>query len=261
MLSSNNIQITRQAFPWGRAYVVEGAGNAPLILPSVTTILKLVKNEKYEKLREEFGYERWDKIMYDAAERGTVMHRMLELFLLEWAKEKDVDRSLKKAQIYAIEESRRDDGKYLGYVNKGRDLFWNFYHDMFWENIEEVVDNEAFLYTTFKGGWAGACDFVYKDKQQNLIVEDFKSSTSPKDEEDILGYKLQISAYMFMCAEKYKEVPKEGRIRLANEQTSTIQTFTVYDYELKYYLGKFIDLAKKFREINGISETYINPNV
>ena len=251
MLSSD-IQINRQAFPWGRAYVVEGAGEAPLILPSVTTILKLVKNEKYEKLKEQFGEDRWNKILYDAAERGTVMHRMLELFLLEWAKEKDVDRSLKKAQIFAIEESRRDDGKYAKYVNKGRDLFWNFYHTNFWESIEEVVDNEAFLYTTFKGGWAGACDFVYRDKAYNLIVDDFKSSTSLKDEEDILSYKLQISAYMFMCAEKYGEVPKQGRIRIANEQTSDIQTFTVFDYEMKDYLKKFLDLLEEFRKINNL---------
>jgi len=251
MLSSN-IQINRQSFPWGRAYVVEGAGEAPLILPSVTTVLKLLKNEKYEKLKEEIGEKKWDKILYDAAERGTIMHRMLELFLLEWAKENDVDRSLKKAQIFAIEESRRDEGKYAKYVNKGRDLFWNFYHTNFWDEIEEVVDNEAFLYTTFKGGWAGACDFVYRNKEHYLIVDDFKSSTSPKEEEDILSYKLQISAYMFMCAEKYNEVPKLGRIRIANEQTSDIQTFIVHDYELKDYLGQFIELTKKFREINGI---------
>lgn len=248
----SEVNISRQAFPWGRAYVIEGADQAPLILPSVTTVLKLVKNEKYEKLREQFGEDRWNKILHDAAERGTVMHRMLELFLLEWAKEKDVERSLKKAQIFAVEESRRDGGINAKYVNKGRDLFWNFYHDKFWENIQEVVDNEAFLYTTFKGGWAGACDFVYRDMDYNLIVDDFKSSTSLKDEEDILSYKLQIAAYMFMCAEKYGEVPKMGRIRIANEQTSHIQTFTVHDYELKEYLGQFIDLANKFREIHGI---------
>ena len=248
----SDVKISRQAYPWGRAYIIEGADKAPLILPSVTTILKLVKNEKYEKLKLQFGEKRWDKIMYDAAERGTVLHRMLELFLLEWAKEKDVERSLKKAQIYAIEESRRDEGKYLGYVNKGRDLFWNFYHDKFWENILEVVDNEAFLYTTFKGGWAGACDFVYRDLDYNLIVDDFKSSTSLKDEDDILSYKLQIAAYMFMCAEKYNEVPKVGRIRIANEQTSDIQTFEVHDYELKIYLSKFIELANEFRKINEI---------
>ena len=251
-MSSSNIEITRKAYPWGRAYIVEGASEAPLILPSVTTVLKLLKNEKYEMLRKQFGDNRWDKILHDAAERGNVMHRMLELFLLEWAKEKNVDRSLKKAQIFAIEESRRDDGKFTKYVDKGRDLFWNFYHDKFWENILEVVDNEAFLYTTFKGGWAGACDFVYRDLEHNLIVEDFKSSTSLKDEEDILSYKLQIAAYMFMCAEKYNEVPKVGKIRIANEQTSDIQTFEVHDYELKDYLSQFIDLCEKFREINNI---------
>jgi hypothetical protein len=251
-MPSSNIEITRKAYPWGRAYIVEGASEAPLILPSVTTVLKLLKNEKYEMLRKQFGDKRWDKILHDAAERGNVMHRMLELFLLEWAKEKNVDRSLKKAQIFAIEESRRDEGKFSKYVDKGRDLFWNFYHEKFWENILEVVDNEAFLYTTFKGGWAGACDFVYRDLEYNLIVEDFKSSTSLKDEEDILSYKLQIAAYMFMCAEKYNEVPKVGKIRIANEQTSDIQTFEVHDYELKDYLSQFIDLCEKFREINNI---------
>ncbi len=163
----SEVNITRQAFPWGRAYVIEGADQAPLILPSVTTVLKLVKNEKYEKLREQFGEERWNKILYDAAERGTVMHRMLELFLLEWAKEKDVDRSLKKAQIFAIEESRRDDGKYTKYVNKGRDLFWNFYHEEFWKDIKCVLHNELFLWTDFRGGWAGATDFIFEDFSGN----------------------------------------------------------------------------------------------
>jgi hypothetical protein len=55
-----------------------------------------------------------------------------------------------------------------------------------------------------------------------------------------------------MCAEKYKEVPKVGKIRIANEQTSEIQTFEVHDYELKGYLSQFIDLCEKFREINNI---------
>lgn len=93
MSLSSDINITRQAYPWGRAYIIEGADEAPLILPSVTTILKLVENKKYEKLKKEFGEKRWEKILHDAAERGTIMHTMLELFLLEWAKEKNVDRS------------------------------------------------------------------------------------------------------------------------------------------------------------------------
>jgi hypothetical protein len=177
---------------------------------------------------------------------------MLELFLLEWTRERNVERSLKKAQIYAIEESRKDGGVNSKLVERGRNLFWNFYHDRFWENISEIVENEIFLYTIFKGGWAGASDFVYRDLNQDLIVEDFKSATFAKDEDEILAYKLQISAYMFMCAEKYKEVPKMGRIRISNENSADLQTFTVHDYEMKEYLKMFLDLLEEFRKINNI---------
>ena len=242
---------------FGRAYKIT-CEDGVFLLPSVTTILKLIKIEKYETLKEQFGEDRWSKIMSDAAERGNILHRMLEIFLLEWTKEKNVEKSLKRAQIFAMEEASKDDGINKKLVEKGRGLFWNFYHDRFWENISEVVENEIFLYTTFKGGWAGASDFVYRDLEGNLIVEDFKSSTFIKNEDDIKAYYLQISAYMFMCAEKYKEVPKMGRIRIANENSEEIQTFVVYDYELKKYLGEFIDLLNKFNEINNIKETYHN---
>ena len=249
---SSNLSINRKQYPWGRAYIVEQPGKETLILPSVTTILKLVKIEKYEKMREELGEEKMTVIMNNASERGNILHRMLELFLLEWARERNVERSLKKAQIYAIEESRKDGGINSKLVERGRNLFWNFYHDRFWENISEIVENEIFLYTIFKGGWAGASDFVYRDLNQDLIVEDFKSATFAKDEEEILAYKLQISAYMFMCAEKYKEVPKMGRIRISNENSSDLQTFTVHDYEMKEYLKMFLDLLEEFRKINNI---------
>jgi RecB family exonuclease len=190
--------------------------------------------------------------MSNAAERGNIMHKMLELFLLEWAISKDVERSLKKAQIFAIEEARKDNGANAKLVERGRNLFWNFYNNRFWERISEVVENEIFLFTIFKGGWAGASDFVYRDLEGHLIVEDFKSSTSPKEEDDILSYKLQITAYMFMCAEKYKEVPKMGIIRISNEQNGDLQTFTVHDYEMKEYLKQFVSLVEEFRKINDL---------
>lgn len=257
MDTSLDYNIYRKPFPWGRAYVVEGLEKDPLILPSVTTVLQLVENKKYEKLKKEFGEERWKKIMHDAAERGNILHMMLEIFLNEWSKEGDIEMSLKKAQIYAIEEARNGKDGYSEYeykkiVEKGRNLFWNFYHNKFWEEISEVLHNEIFLFTTFKGGWAGTSDFVYIDQEGNLVVEDFKSSTSPKDEEDVFGYKLQISAYMFMTAEKYGKVPKIGKIKISNEMTEDIQVFTVYDYEMKKYLKKFIELLEKFKKIHGI---------
>ncbi len=238
--------IERREYPWGRAYVVQQNGEE-LIFPSVTTVLKLLENDKYTKLREEFGEEKWNSILANAAERGTIMHRMLELFLLEWDKSRDVEKALKTAQEYAIEEANNSDTARLKIVNKARNLFWNFYHNRFWESIYEIVDNEVFLWTGFKGGWAGASDFVFRDLEGRLIVDDFKSSTSEKEENDILGYKLQIAAYMFMCAEKYQEIPAMGRIRISNENSDQIQTFIVYDYELKEYLKIFLNLLENFR--------------
>lgn len=238
--------IERREYPWGRAYVVQQNGEE-LIFPSVTTVLKLLENDKYVRLRQEFGEEKWDKIMANAAERGTIMHRMLELFLLEWDKSRDVEKALKTVQEYAIEEANNSDAARLKIVNRARNLFWNFYHDRFWESISEIVDNEVFLWTQFKGGWAGASDFVFRNLEKRLVVDDFKSSTSEKEEDDILGYKLQIAAYMFMCAEKYQEIPAMGRIRVSNENSDQIQTFIVHDYELKEYLKIFLDLLEKFR--------------
>ena len=104
MNSSSNIKIDRKNYDWGRAYIVEGTSEVPLILPSVTTVLKLLKNEKYDRLREQFGDARWDKIMSDAAERGNHLHKMLELFLLEWAKEKNA----KSLFMIALEDDRAE---------------------------------------------------------------------------------------------------------------------------------------------------------
>jgi hypothetical protein len=248
----NKVDISRKNYPWGRGYVIKGDFGPPLILPSVTTVLKLVKIEKYEKIKKEFGEEKWKKIMSDAAERGNSLHIMLEIFILEWAKEKNVEKSLKKAQIFALEESRKENGKYAKVVERGRKLFWNFYYDKFWETISEVVASEVFLYTTFKGGWAGTTDFVYYNTTGDLIVDDFKSATFAKEEDEILAYKLQIVAYMFMCAEKYGKVPKMGRIRISNEKEEGLQTFIVHDWEMKEYLKKFISLLEKFKEIYGV---------
>lgn len=239
--------IHRRKYSWGRAYVVSDNGKE-LILPSVTTVLKLLENQKYIKMQEDLGYEMYSRILDNASDRGSIMHRMLELFLLEWGKSRNIEKSIKTAQEYAIRESKGASEERIKIINRGRSLFWNFYHDKFWEGISEIVGNEIFLWTVFKGGWAGATDFVFRDYMGRLIVDDFKSSTSMKDENEILGYKIQICCYMFMCAEKYGEVPYMGRVRVSNEINNDIQTFIVYDYEIKEYLKIFLDLLKKFRE-------------
>lgn len=246
---NNNIQ--RKSYPWGRAYEVTIDHQTKLVLPSVTTVLKLLTEPKFKHLREKFGEEKWQQILDKASFRGTVMHSMLEHFLLEYAESKSVDKSLLSAQNIAKDEEKKFPDK-LDLIIKGRDLFWNFYHEKFWSDIKNVLHNELFLWTDFRGGWAGATDFIFQDFNDEHVVIDFKSASSPKSDDDIDSYKCQISAYMFAYAERYGVIPHRGEIWISNEKNSTIQRFVVTRDEFKEHLRKFLGLLKQFREIHSI---------
>ena len=246
-----NASIERKSYPWGRAYEVTRTDHPKLVFPSVTTVLKLVTEPKFKPLREKFGEARWQKILDDASYRGTIMHSMLENFLLEFSSSRSIDKCLQIAQDTA-KDIEIQEPENAGLIKRGRDLFWNFYHEKFWENIKVVLHNELFLWSDFKGGWAGATDFIFEDYLGDHVVIDFKSSSSPKDEDDILSYKMQIAAYMFAYAERYGVIPNRGEIWIANEKKTDLQRFIVTKDEFKIYLKQFIQLRKEFQEIYGI---------
>lgn len=233
--------------PCGRLYKVKTGEGKEYYFPSVTNVLRLLTEPKYKSLREEFGEERWNRILNDAAFRGTVMHSMLENFLIEYSESRSIEKSLIAAQDTAKKEEDKNPKK-INLIKRGRDLFWNFYHNNFWEDIKRVLHNELFLWTDFRGGWAGATDFIFEDHSDNHIIIDFKSATSPKDEEDIESYKCQISAYMFAYAERYGVIPERGEIWISNEKDSTIQKFIVTKDEFKTHLRKFLELLEEFRK-------------
>lgn len=246
-----SLEIVRESHEWGRAYSVTKKNGTKAIFPSVTTILKLITEPKFKHLREKFGEARWQKILDDASYRGTVMHNMLENFILEFSASRSIEKCLQVAQDTAQNmESIEPHNSNL--IKKGRDLFWNFYHESFWENIKVVLHNELFLWSDFKGGWAGATDFIFEDYLGDHVVIDFKSSSSPKDEDDILSYKMQISAYMFAYAERYGVIPNRGEIWIANEKKTELQRFIVSKDEFKFYLKQFIELRSQFQKIHGI---------
>lgn len=246
-----SLEIVRESHEWGRAYSVTKKNGTKAIFPSVTTILKLITEPKFKHLREKFGEARWQKILDDASYRGTVMHNMLENFILEFSASRSIEKCLQVAQDTAQNmESIEPHNSIL--IKKGRDLFWNFYHESFWENIKVVLHNELFLWSDFKGGWAGATDFIFEDYLGDHVVIDFKSSSSPKDEDDILSYKMQISAYMFAYAERYGVIPNRGEIWMANEKKTELQRFIVTKDKFKFYLKQFIELRSQFQKIHGI---------
>jgi hypothetical protein len=235
-------------YKWGRAYVVKFPEET-YYLPSVTTVLKVLEPDKFTHLEEKFGKERWAQILKNAGDRGTIMHRMLEVFLLEYDFSKKVDLALEKALRVPEEEFSFISQEV---IKRGRNLFWNFYHDGFWKDIKKCVGNELFLWTLFKGGWAGTTDFIFETQSGVLVMQDFKSSTSIKDKDDILGYKCQISCYMYKYLDRFGVLPERGEILISNEEDEKLQRIVVEKHETPEYLKVFLDCLKKFQEKNGI---------
>lgn len=233
--------------PFGRAYKITRDSNSCYV-PSVTTVLKLNHDPFLEKLEAELGPEKYLKIQRRGGERGTVMHRWLEIFLNHYQETKDPEFSLLETQKYIADTDEFNDMSEVKRALKiGKSLFYNFYTDEFYKNIRTVLHNEIFLYTFFRGGWAGAADFIYEDTNGNLVVQDFKSSSIMKDTSKLDNYKMQISCYMFKYAEMFGRIPDRGEIVISNESNMNLQRVYVPQSEMKIHLRKFLSLLKEFR--------------
>lgn len=235
--------------PFGRAYKVTKEDGSFRYLPSVTTVLKLNQDPFITHLKEELGPKRFKEIQNRGADRGTVMHRWLEEFFEHYKDGYDPEASLIHTQKY-MADTEEFDGLPSSVARArrvGRNLFYNFYNSRFHNNIGRVLANEQFLYTFFKGGWAGTCDFVYEDRDGKLVILDYKSSSVPKDPEKLDNYKMQTACYMFKYAELSGRMPDRGEIVISNEMNSDLQWVTVPASDMKTHLRRFLGLLEEFR--------------
>lgn len=258
MLASSNIERI-DGLPFGRCYKVI-KDSSTYYLPSVTTILKMKPTPKYDAIRAELGEEKYKLAMQRAADRGTVMHKWLEEFLDYYGKHKNDVDAFRHTQQYISTTTEFDTlaTEKARAMKIGRDLFYNFYHNKFWVNtspIKNVLHNEVFMHSLFKGGWAGASDFVYEDFDGNHVIADFKSSRIKKDPDEIDSYRMQIACYMFMYSEMYGVIPSRGEILIANESDNDIQKVVVplnddaeHGYGMKYWLKEFLHYKELFHK-------------
>jgi len=234
--------------PFGRAYKVTDNGVSKY-LPSVTTVLKLNEDPFIQQLRDELGEEGFKKIQERGSNRGTIMHRWLEIFLESYATSSDASKALRHVQEYM---STTDEFRSMSELDRakkiGRNLFYNFYNAGFYNTVKKILFNEIFMYTFFRGGCAGTCDFVYIDNEDRLVILDFKSSSIPKQEDHVENYKMQTSVYMFMYAELYGILPDRGEIVISNEQNDELQYIIVSRDDMKIYLRQFLALLKEFKQ-------------
>lgn len=161
-------KLERDTSPDGSRVYLTPAGNK---YPSVTTITGMYKKDAIEKWRLRVGEEEANRVSKKATDRGTRIHSLCEDYLL--GKNPEVDM---------------------------------FDHDMFesikyWlEDIDNIHCLETPLYSDFLQT-AGTVDCI-AEFQGKLSVIDFKTSSRPKEKEDISDYFMQCSAYAVAFEER-----------------------------------------------------------
>jgi len=150
-------------------------------LPSVTTILAATQSPEKKKSLADWkarvGDAQADKIKNEAAARGTIMHHVLEGWLLD------------KPHVDLTETGQLAEKMAYQIWNQGLQ-----------KRLNEFWGLEVTLY--YPGLYAGATDVVGVYDNEESIV-DFKQSNKPTRKEWIGDYLLQLAAYALAHNEVY----------------------------------------------------------
>lgn len=258
-LPEQNYTIKRVEINGKRHYEVRSLDDAVIgAFPSVTSILGSTKDQSgLDKWRDRVGHDVAKKIGKDAVERGTVMHRLCELYCNF---SEDIPKH-ERLQLM-LEESRNDE-EILQFDARaiiiGSQLFYNFYQTDFFDRIKQGIFQEKFIWNklsyTNKNGvtedlsYAGTLDnFSIMDDDLKKIV-DFKTAKKAKQEKWIESYKKQCAAYSYAVKERYGIMPEAGEIWISNEIDRYPQCFTMNSNDIKFYFKEFIKDRIKFNKL------------
>lgn len=242
---SNTDKIERINHTGGRWYSIENLNKK---FPSVTTILSNTgpPDNGLIKWREKIGNEQADLISKNATDRGTVMHRLLEIYFNQ-----NYLLSSDKRYALSLELSKNDkeineyDARAIGV---GTYLYIKMYQSSILNRVLKSLMQEQYLWYQLKGlmGWAGTVDNVSLMNYGNeLKIIDFKTATKPKDEKYIENYKMQVAAYAAAIYQRYGISVSGAEIWISPEQGNP-QIFKLNDNDLKEYLIIFINRVKEF---------------
>ena len=204
-------KMTRKTLKTGRKYFTP-EGNA---YPSITTVLGALRKDGIMKWRKRVGEEEANKISFQAATRGTSVHKLAEDYLDNvegW------DKDAMPNNLYTFSHLK--------------------------EIIDKRVNNiwfqEEFLYSD-KLKCAGQVDCIAEFDNQLSII-DFKTARKPKKVEWITNYFIQASFYAAAFYERTVIPIKQGVILITVDHSEP-QVFTVNTHD---YLPLFLDARKKY---------------
>lgn len=218
--------------------------------PSITTVLGETSDKSgLAKWKKRVGEEEAKRISELSMNRGTVMHRLIELYKATSGTKKERLDKLKKI-AKTDKETQQYSGKENGeiWLAGGWDMFMKFYFNssQYFDRIKEVISAEVFLWS--KQGYAGTVDNISKIVDGRTLVIDYKNSRRPKREEWVQDYFVQGSAYFIAHWERTGNKPDGVEIWIANEEDPCPQTFSLTTEDIKYYFVEFQRRLALFNE-------------
>jgi genome maintenance exonuclease 1 len=192
-------------------------------LPSVTTILSNTQSEeKKESLarwKQNVGEKKADDIKNQAAERGSIMHRIIESYILG---EKHADLSDVGMQAGEMAKIVFDQGL------RGC--------------MDEIWGSEVTLY--YPELYAGATDLcgIYENRES---IIDFKQSNKPKKREWIEDYFVQLTAYAMAHNCVYGTEINQGVILMCTKD-NYFQKFVIQGPEFNKYVWQWLRRVDEF---------------
>lgn len=235
-----------------RFYVVTEDGKEIAKLPSVTTVLGETKDKSgLDEWRNKVGHAEADRISTLSTSRGTVMHRLIELY-----KKTKGSPEERLAELKQIAECDEEVNQFQGtengelYLEEGWKFFYKFYysHSDYFGRVDEVLAAEEFLWTVKAGGWAGAVDNISRLVNNHIKIIDYKNSRKPKKDEWIQDYFIQLGAYFIAYWDRTGIKADGAEIWMANEVDNLPQTFTLTQSDLEFYSKEFMRRRKMFKE-------------
>lgn len=234
-----------------RYYQVTDDGIIIGTYPSVTSVLGATSDQTgLDGWRNRIGHAKAEIIGRDAANRGTVMHKLCELYLNLPASMKPADRLEETLAMAKL------DDEIEGFDNRakivGGMMFYNFIRANSFDIIKRVIAQESFLWTPRNGGYAGTVDNLSELLDLSKAVVDFKTARKAKDEKWIRDYKLQVSAYAVAIYDRLGIKVDTCRIWISNEASITPQYFELDRQDIKTYYGEFRERLTDFHRLHPI---------
>lgn len=255
-LKTEEVSINRVHEDGLRFYQVTEGDKVIAKLPSVTTILGNTKDMSgLEKWKKRVGEAEAKRISELSMNRGTIMHRLIELYKSTSGSATErlkILKDLAKEDEEVNQFSEEDNGPL--YLEEAWKFFYKFYFNSsdYFDRVVEVLEAETFLWTVKGGGWAGTVDNISKMVDDKVVIIDYKNSRRPKREDWIQDYFIQCGAYFIAYWDMTGIKADGGEIWIANEEDNIPQCFTLTQSDLEFYSKQFIRRRKTFKELKGI---------